>query len=50
MHVYHRECLLAWIDIKLECPECRTSLPKPFEYDAATASLFSDEEIDESQA
>ena len=20
MHVYHRECLFAWLEIKLECP------------------------------
>ncbi|KAI9500443.1 hypothetical protein BX070DRAFT_195956 [Coemansia spiralis] len=26
-HVYHTECLTQWMDIKLECPVCRTSLP-----------------------
>ena len=20
LHVYHRECLLAWLNVKLECP------------------------------
>ncbi|KAJ2759598.1 hypothetical protein H4S06_002150 [Coemansia sp. BCRC 34490] len=26
-HVYHTECLSRWMDIKLECPICRASLP-----------------------
>jgi transmembrane E3 ubiquitin-protein ligase len=28
-HVYHTECLIRWIEIKLECPICRTELPIP---------------------
>ncbi|KAJ1663125.1 hypothetical protein IW140_005324 [Coemansia sp. RSA 1813] len=26
-HVYHTECLVQWMDIKLECPICRAPLP-----------------------
>ncbi|KAJ2867535.1 hypothetical protein GGI22_001034 [Coemansia erecta] len=26
-HIYHTECLSRWMDIKLECPICRASLP-----------------------
>jgi hypothetical protein len=26
-HLFHRECLERWMDIKLECPVCRASLP-----------------------
>ena len=26
-HYYHRDCLLSWIDVKLECPSCRSPLP-----------------------
>ena len=46
MHVYHRECLFAWLEIKLECPECRAALPKPLEYDGVASSIFSDDEYE----
>eukprot|EP00743_Colponemidia_sp_Colp-15_P004146 GILK01004475.1.p1 GENE.GILK01004475.1~~GILK01004475.1.p1 ORF type:complete len:603 (+),score=82.09 GILK01004475.1:115-1809(+) len=26
-HMFHAECLQQWMDIKMECPTCRTSLP-----------------------
>lgn len=26
-HLFHRECLERWMDIKLECPVCRATLP-----------------------
>lgn len=26
-HLFHRECLLQWMDIKMECPICRITLP-----------------------
>jgi hypothetical protein len=26
-HVFHRECLVQWMDVKMECPICRTELP-----------------------
>ncbi|KAJ1729609.1 hypothetical protein LPJ61_003435 [Coemansia biformis] len=26
-HVYHRDCLVRWMEIKLECPVCRAPLP-----------------------
>lgn len=26
-HLFHRQCLTQWVDIKLECPVCRTPLP-----------------------
>jgi hypothetical protein len=26
-HIFHRECLIQWMDIKMECPICRTELP-----------------------
>jgi transmembrane E3 ubiquitin-protein ligase len=26
-HLFHRECLVQWMDVKMECPICRTSLP-----------------------
>jgi hypothetical protein len=28
-HAFHSECLLKWMDIKLECPTCRRVLPVP---------------------
>ncbi len=28
-HTFHKGCLLEWIEIKLECPECRAKLPAP---------------------
>lgn len=28
-HAFHSECLLKWMDIKLECPTCRRALPVP---------------------
>ena len=50
--MYHRECLIAWLNVKLECPQCRTPIPKPLEYDEAAESLLSDndEEIHNSEA
>ena len=26
-HLYHSECLKQWMEVKMECPICRTSLP-----------------------
>lgn len=26
-HMFHKECLSSWIDVKLECPTCRAVLP-----------------------
>jgi len=26
-HIFHRECLVQWMDVKMECPICRTELP-----------------------
>lgn len=26
-HLFHRECLVQWMDVKMECPICRTELP-----------------------
>jgi len=26
-HLFHRECLSQWLDVKLECPVCRATLP-----------------------
>jgi hypothetical protein len=26
-HLFHEECLTQWIDVKLECPTCRSALP-----------------------
>jgi hypothetical protein len=26
-HLFHRECLVRWMDVKMECPTCRTVLP-----------------------
>lgn len=26
-HLFHRECLVQWMDVKMECPICRTALP-----------------------
>ena len=26
-HLFHRDCLVQWMDIKMECPICRTELP-----------------------
>eukprot|EP00591_Stephanopyxis_turris_P009292 CAMPEP_0195515190 /NCGR_PEP_ID=MMETSP0794_2-20130614/6347_1 /TAXON_ID=515487 /ORGANISM="Stephanopyxis turris, Strain CCMP 815" /LENGTH=1211 /DNA_ID=CAMNT_0040643581 /DNA_START=360 /DNA_END=3996 /DNA_ORIENTATION=+ len=26
-HIFHRECLEQWMDVKMECPICRTDLP-----------------------
>jgi hypothetical protein len=26
-HIFHRDCLVQWMDVKRECPICRTELP-----------------------
>lgn len=26
-HLFHKECLAQWMDVKMECPICRTELP-----------------------
>lgn len=26
-HLFHKDCLIQWMDIKMECPICRTDLP-----------------------
>jgi len=26
-HIFHRDCLMQWMDVKMECPICRTELP-----------------------
>lgn len=26
-HIFHRDCLLEWMNVKMECPICRTELP-----------------------
>ena len=26
-HLFHRDCLVQWMDVKMECPICRTELP-----------------------
>lgn len=26
-HAFHTECLSQWMDVKLECPTCRSVLP-----------------------
>ena len=26
-HYFHRECLVNWVDVKMECPTCRAPLP-----------------------
>ncbi|EJK73332.1 hypothetical protein THAOC_05051 [Thalassiosira oceanica] len=26
-HIFHRQCLEQWMDVKMECPVCRNSLP-----------------------
>ena len=26
-HLFHRQCLTQWMDVKMECPVCRTELP-----------------------
>ncbi len=26
-HIFHRHCLTQWMDVKMECPICRTNLP-----------------------
>lgn len=28
-HLFHAECLSRWLDVKLECPLCRATLPTP---------------------
>lgn len=29
-HHYHARCLILWMKVKMECPQCRYKLP-PFE-------------------
>ena len=31
-HVFHSDCLDKWLEVKRECPNCRTSLDKYFDY------------------
>ena len=26
-HIFHKDCLLEWMNVKMECPVCRTELP-----------------------
>jgi hypothetical protein len=26
-HIFHRQCLVQWMDVKMECPTCRADLP-----------------------
>ena len=26
-HIFHRDCLQQWMDVKMECPSCRASIP-----------------------
>jgi transmembrane E3 ubiquitin-protein ligase len=26
-HIFHKDCLIQWMDVKMECPICRTELP-----------------------
>jgi hypothetical protein len=26
-HLFHKDCLIQWMDVKMECPICRTQLP-----------------------
>lgn len=28
-HIFHPPCLQRWMDVKMECPTCRTALPSP---------------------
>ena len=28
-HLFHADCLLQWMDVKMECPTCRAKLPPP---------------------
>lgn len=28
-HIFHRECLQGWMQVKMECPTCRYVLPEP---------------------
>ncbi|TDH74416.1 hypothetical protein CCR75_001489 [Bremia lactucae] len=28
-HIFHRDCLLGWMQVKMECPTCRHVLPEP---------------------
>ncbi|CAH0482855.1 unnamed protein product [Peronospora belbahrii] len=28
-HIFHRECLEGWMQVKMECPTCRHALPEP---------------------
>jgi hypothetical protein len=26
-HIFHADCLQQWMDVKMECPSCRASIP-----------------------
>ena len=26
-HIFHKDCLVQWMDVKMECPTCRGDLP-----------------------
>lgn len=28
-HIFHAKCLDQWLDVKMECPTCRSALPVP---------------------
>mmetsp|Transcript_6868 Transcript_6868/g.14993 ORF Transcript_6868/g.14993 Transcript_6868/m.14993 type:complete len:1215 (+) Transcript_6868:309-3953(+) len=28
-HIFHRDCLMQWMEVKMECPICRKELPAP---------------------
>jgi len=28
-HIFHKDCLVQWMDVKMECPICRHQLPAP---------------------
>jgi hypothetical protein len=28
-HIFHKDCLMQWMEVKMECPICRKELPTP---------------------
>jgi len=28
-HIFHKDCLAQWMEVKMECPICRNTLPPP---------------------